>query len=528
MAKTKLFAALLCLVLLLGGALPAAADGTACSVRDSIEHMIEYEADAVGVEGVQALIDGHLALRAGIDAEWYVIALSQYDATLSFDAYADALEQYLAKTRVVSATTRQKYALALVAVGRENTAFVRDTMNDSIGKLGVMSLVFGLHLLNNGLTSEGYTVEEALAALLSLQLSDGGFAVSGDVANADVTAMALQALAPHGERAEVADAIGRALDCLSSLQGEDGGYISYGVANAESCAQVVMALCALGIDPVTDVRFIKNGRTVIDALDSFKVASGGYAHEADGEVSVSATAQALCAYVALWRVENGQPFLYSFEDVNYDPSLIVDKPSTDADVPDGEDSMGYQIPVSLGIGVAAILIIAALFIRKKKKGWRDAILVLVAAALAIVLVMTVRVQTPEQYYGESGDVGAYIGTVTLEIRCDSVAGRDDHIPEDGVIYEMTALSLYEGDTVYDVLVRATKQARILIETSGTGSARYISGVANLHEFDFGERSGWTYAVNGEYPPRGCASYQIADGDSILFRYTTELGTEGTK
>lgn len=528
MVKYKFFAALLCLVLLLGGALPAAANEALPSVRDNIENMIEYEADAVGVEGAQALIDGHLVLRAGIDVEWYVIALSQYDATLSFDAYADALEQYLARTKVVSATTRQKYALALVAVGRENTAFVRDTMNDSIGKLGVMSLVFGLHLLNNGLTSEQYTAEEAVEALLALQLADGGFAVSGDVANADVTAMALQALAPHGERAEVADAIGRALDCLSSLQGEDGGYISYGVANAESCAQVIMALCSLGIDPMTDTRFIKNGRTVIDALRGFEVASGGYAHEADSEASASATAQALCAYVALWREGNGQPFLYSFEGVNYDPTLIVDKPTADADVSDSEGSMGYQIPVSIGIGAAAILIIAVVLIRKKKKGWRDALLVLVAAALAIVLVVTVRVQTPEQYYGESGEVGAYIGTVTLEVRCDSVAGQDGHIPEDGVIYEMTALSLYEGDTVYDVLVRATKQARILIEVSGTGSSRYISGIANLHEFDFGERSGWTYAVNGEYPPRGCASYQAADGDSILFHYTTELGTEVTK
>ena len=525
--------AVLVLLLLLGAAPCAAAqtdaDSTLCEeIQRDIESILAYEQELAGVREVQTLLDGRLSERAGIDAEWYAIALSQYDGSLSLDSYADALERYLATHHVVSASTRQKYALALIAAGRENTAFVRDTLNDSVGKLGIMSLVFGLHLLNLGLPSDDYTVDGAVGALLARQLSDGGFAVSGEVANADVTAMVLQALAPHRTRSDVQDGVEQALACLSNMQHADGSFESYGVANAESCAQVVMALCALGIDPYADERFIKNGSNAVDALRSFVTAEGGFAHERDGAVSVSATAQALCAFVSLLRAEQGQPALYLFEGVDYDPSTIPDAPATDVTEPEAPRT-DARLWVCLGIGVIALIGAALLVLVKKKKGVRDACLVMLAAVLAVVLVLTVRVQTPEDYYGTQGETGEVIGTVTLEIRCDSVAGLADHIPADGAMLPSTELVLCEGDTAYDVLIRAAKQHRLLVETHGTtvgeSSSRYVRGINNLCEFDFGELSGWVYAVNGALPSRGCDTYLPKDGDRIAFLYTTTLGQD---
>ena len=159
MMVKRLMSAVLVLLLLLGAAPCAAAQTDANSalceeIQRDIESILAYEQELAGVREVQTLLDGRLSERAGIDAEWYAIALSQYDGSLSLDSYADALERYLATHHVVSASTRQKYALALIAAGRENTAFVRDTLNDSVGKLGIMSLVFGLHLLNIGLPSD--------------------------------------------------------------------------------------------------------------------------------------------------------------------------------------------------------------------------------------------------------------------------------------------------------------------------------------------------------------------------------------
>ena len=520
-------------LLLLLGAVPCAA---AQSNRDCeqterwIEEILAYEMNTAGVSEVQSLADGRLALRAGIDAEWYAVALAQYDSTLSLDVYADALERYLADNRIVSASTRQKHALALIAAGRENTAFVRDTLNDSIGQLGIMSLVFGLHLLNNGLPSDDYTPDSLVDALLARQLTDGGYAVSGDVANADVTAMVLQALAPHRERTDVRAATDASLACLSAMQHADGSFESYGVSNAESCAQVLMALCALEIDPYADDRFIQGGNTVVDALVSFATADGGYAHEMGGEVSLSATAQALCAYVSLWRAQNGLSFLYLLEHVNYDPSLIPAPPVSDVEEPSGDAPRAdARMWVSLGVGALALIGAVMLLLIKKKKGVRDACLVLLTAAVAVVLIATVRVRTPEDYYGTDGDMGEVIGTVTLEIRCDTVAGLADHIPSDGGILAATEFSLCEGDSAYDVLIRAAREHRILVETNGgtvgESSSLYIQGINNLYEFDYGELSGWVYTVNGIMPSRGCDSYRPVAGDDISFLYTTNLGED---
>lgn len=534
MTRSKWIAAVLCLVLLAGLVPGAAAEQSVGGTDDPthvvlayetdilVERMLAYEMQLADVEGLQALIDGRLVERAGIDAEWYAIAISQYDGTLTLDAYADALEGYLAEKCVLSAATRQKYALALVACGRENTAFVRDTMNDSIGELGIMSLVFGLHLLHNGLTSPSYTPDAAIDALLALQLEDGGFAVSGKSANADVTAMTLQALAPYTDDAKVAAAVTRAIDRLSDLQKEDGSFESYGVCNAESCAQVLMALCALGLDPYTDARFIQNGNTVVSALERFRTPEGGYCHEMGDTAQVSATAQTLCAYVALWRMQNGQGFIYRFDHVNYDPATIP----TVTPEQETSEKLPARVIVAIALGAVALIAAAVVLAVKKKRGVKDAILIVLAAVLAVALVLTVRVQTPDEYYGESGDVGEPVGTVTLEIRCDTVAGMADHIPSDGVILERCELALYEGDSAYDVLKRAAREHRLLLDAvGGESSSVYISGIEHLHEFDFGDRSGWIYTVNGVRPSHGCAAEHPRPGDAIGFYYTRELGED---
>ena len=129
------------------------------------------------------------------------------------------------------------------------------------------------------------TREKLIQAILDAQLSDGGWAFSGDEADVDMTAMAIQALAPYYKTNEtVKTAVDKALDVLSRLQQADGGFASGDSANCESCAQVVVALTALGIDPLTDSRFIKNGVTMLDALASFYVTGGGFRHTANGDL----------------------------------------------------------------------------------------------------------------------------------------------------------------------------------------------------------------------------------------------------
>lgn len=120
-----------------------------------------------------------------------------------------------------------------------------------------------------------------------------------------MTAIALQALTPYYDRNDVKIAVDEALDYLSGIQQPDGGYMSVGIANVESCAQVIVALTALGIDPDSDARFIKNGNSVLDALLTFAMAEGGFKHTTTSSlVNGTATEQGYYALVAYDRFIN--------------------------------------------------------------------------------------------------------------------------------------------------------------------------------------------------------------------------------
>ena len=149
--------------------------------------------------------------------------------------------------------------------------------------------------------------------ILDAQLADGGWALTGGDADADLTAMALQALGGYAGRPEVAAAIDAALDCLSGLQSETGAFSSWGEESAESCAQVIVALTGLGID-LNDARFTRGGHSALDALLSFQTAEGGFRHTAEGGADLMATEQAVYALAAAQRAANGENRLYDMRD----------------------------------------------------------------------------------------------------------------------------------------------------------------------------------------------------------------------
>ncbi|QNL44412.1 S-layer homology domain-containing protein [Oscillibacter hominis] len=143
--------------------------------------------------------------------------------------------------------------------------------------------------------------------VLSAQLPSGGWSLAGrEPADADLTAMALTALSPYqGVEAGVDSAIEAGLKCLAGIQREDG---SFGTpANAESCAQVVMALAELGKEQSLLTR---SGKTPVDALLSFARPDGSFAHTAGGGADQMATEQALCALSALMRRSEGLSSFY--------------------------------------------------------------------------------------------------------------------------------------------------------------------------------------------------------------------------
>jgi hypothetical protein len=101
------------------------------------------------------------------------------------------------------------------------------------------------------------------------------------------------------------------------------------------------------------------------------------------------------------------------------------------------------------------------------------------------------------------------------------------IPSDGVIYAKKQVVFYEGESVFDVLLREMKNSKIHMEHEFTPmyNSAYIEGINNLYEFDGGELSGWVYNVNGWFPNYGCSRYQLKEGDAIEWLYTCDLGRD---
>lgn len=122
-------------------------------------------------------------------------------------------------------------------------------------------------------------------------------------------------------------------------------------------------------------------------------------------------------------------------------------------------------------------------------------------------------------------------TCTLSIRCDNAVGKSSEkavvIPDDGVIFAEQTVVFYEGESVFNVLVREMKKNKIHLEFVNTPiyNSAYIEGINNLYEYDCGELSGWMYKVNGWYPNYGCSRYEIKNGDKIEWVYTCDLGKD---
>ncbi len=124
---------------------------------------------------------------------------------------------------------------------------------------------------------------------------------------------------------------------------------------------------------------------------------------------------------------------------------------------------------------------------------------------------------------------------TINISCATVLNNMDKLKEEkkgivppgGIILSGYQVEIKDGDTAYDVLVRACQENRIHMDADFTpayGSA-YIKGIGNIYERDCGRLSGWTYCVNGKFPGMGCSSYDVHEGDTVEFLYTCDLGAD---
>lgn len=126
-------------------------------------------------------------------------------------------------------------------------------------------------------------------------------------------------------------------------------------------------------------------------------------------------------------------------------------------------------------------------------------------------------------------------TCYLMISCETILdnmenlteGKETLIPSNGMIFSKRQVTFYDGESVFDILQRETRDNRIHMEYTMTPmyNSAYIEGINNLYEFDCGPDSGWMYCVNGWYPNYGVSRYAVQEGDTIEFHYTCDLGRD---
>jgi len=271
-----------------------------------------------------------------VGGEWAVLGLvrSGYDMPDEYyEDYYAAVEAYVtACDGVLHARKYTEYSrliIALTSIGKDPADVAGYNLLTALGDFdktvwqGISGPIWALIALDSGNypvpeNSDAHTQaarELYVENILKRQLADGGFALGGATADPDTTAMALLALSKYQSREDVETATDKALNCLSAMQESSGGYSSWGVACAESTAQAIMALCALGVS-MDDPRFVKNEITLMDNLLTFQLASGGFAHDSGSNtVSQMATEQALLALAAAARATAGQSGLFEMDDL---------------------------------------------------------------------------------------------------------------------------------------------------------------------------------------------------------------------
>lgn len=316
----KTFSILLCLFLVFSSVCTFAEEQ---SLDEVITHTTNYIYTSVKEPKV-----------GSVGGEWAVIGLARSGADIPeeyYENYYHTAEKYVKDQSGVlhdkKYTEYSRVILALTAIGKnpEDIAgynllmaladyekTIRQGINGSIYALIALDCAH-YEIPKNTDANIQATRQMYINYILDNQNKDGGWSLSGEVSDMDITAMALQALGNYQDNQDVKTAIEKALSLISYRQEENGGFSSGDTENSESCAQMIVALCELGI-PLDDFRFVKNGNTILDGMLTYYEKGKGFKHTLDGTENQMATEQCFYALVALKRFNDGKNSLYNMGD----------------------------------------------------------------------------------------------------------------------------------------------------------------------------------------------------------------------
>ncbi len=485
---------------------------------------------AAGIANGQGYLTG-IASNYVYGSEWEIFSLRRSGQTIGqdkIDAYLRSVEDTYKNDpneTAMKPTTIARVAFTLGALGM-NAADFRG--------LNFVEMLYTSTRIGEGgnepmwaliaLDSRGYTVpanapwtrDKLITELIvGYQNDEGGFGLNdARTASVDMTAMAVQALAPYcAARQDVKESVDKALSWLRGRMSSNCGFDG----NAESTAQVVLALIALDLDPVDSKNgFVRNvAVNLLTNLTSFAHAGGGYKHYANDQgAQPMSTTQVLMAFEAYRRFTAGAARLYDLTDAADIRSVLAQRLAEAAALREAAYTPETWAVLQTAVKNAQSVL--------DSEAASEAALQEADAALAAALTGLKKIASGGDAPGTPQDTMTVTFRLIGDTKHDSVADHETYV----TWIRTMSVTIQKGGTVYDVFQAALEEHGLPFEENQTG---YISGIRApsvlggywLREFDNGPYSGWKYLVNGSYPGVSLRYYWPKDGDAIIWRYVDD-------
>ncbi|WP_072469794.1 S-layer homology domain-containing protein [Urinicoccus massiliensis] len=433
----------------------------------------------------------------------------------------------------------QKFPLAdgkVVNIIEEIAKYEKGQYGDGLGTLNgyIFALIAydcGQYPISQGAT---WTREKVIDYILKNQLNDGGWNLNNQgVSDVDITAMAIQALAPYyNKQDKVKKAVDRALNKLSDMQTKTGNhagaYEAWGAGpNANSTAMVILALQNLGLDSHTDSRFIKNGKSVLDGLLSFKTADDYFGYTDNFQLNGKAMEQAYQALIAYRDKKNIYRFpkpTKSFASVVTPIRLeLLRYPKTvyfvgeALDKSDLEGIVYFSDRTSKRVGPESIDL----------QGFDTE-----TSGRKLVKAVYLGLETSFYIFVRDRELPSVPGDpLNPDQQPKNTAYVSVIVPPGPRIHTngwtmkaKTAYQIIPGkDTAFSILQKTGLSYNYNYHKIYKGV--YVNTIEGLSEFDGGPYSGWMYRVNGVFPNHSSSLHPIKSGDYVEWIYTRDLGKD---
>lgn len=469
---------------------------------------------------------------SGTYGDWAAMDMVLYGLSSEVDEKALLAQTRKGLKTTTLATTIERMIISMTAMGYDMSQLddgEGNTVNalskiaglDTLGT--VNGYIFALLAYDSGSyetadlgASPNWTREKIITYLLNAQLSDGSFALNstsqGDV---DVTAMAVSALAPYGETdSKVKAALDKAVAWLAAQQTDEGGFASYGTANSNSCAMVMVALVAQGIDPDEDSRFIKNGNSVLDALLSYRTDTGTFGYKDHAQENSMATEQSFRALVAYEKYKEqgeavyiyrfGEPFKTGKQEVTLKELEISTLPSkTTYKMNEDFDGTGLTLKAIYSDDSQKTVTIDEINIQGFDSTTSGEKTVTAAfGGLSVIFKVTIQKSSSTEEVQEKAWIKVYD-------------------PKGLTYFSKQAIAIEKGETALSLL----QKTGLNVEAKSSEYGIYVEGIEGLYEFDEGSESGWMYSVNGVFPSYSADQYKLEANDDVVWVYTRHLGSD---